>query len=331
MRRRDFIALLGSAAAAWPLAARAQQGGRIHRLGVLIGLPESDLGGQAEVAELRRGLRDLGWREGDNLRVDYRWSGADRERARVLAKEIVGLAPDVIIARSTPAAAALKAETHTIPIVFMQVAEPTVSGLVEGLSHPGGNITGFTNYEASIGGKWLQLLKEIAPQVVHVTIIFNPDTAPYARSFVGPAEMAAATLGMDVSTALIRSEADIQSTITAMAVRPGSGLIVIPDTFVNEHRELVVGLAARYRVPAIYSNSAASTTGPGLIVYNIDSLDISRRAAAYVDKIIKGEKPGDLPVQQPTKFRLTINLEAAMALGLTVPPSLLAIADEVIE
>jgi putative ABC transport system substrate-binding protein len=303
----------------------------MRRLGVLMGLPASDPRGQAEVAALVLGLRDLGWRDGVNLHIDYRWSGADPERARHLAKEIVGLAPDVILARSTPAAAALKAETQTIPIVFVQVAEPIVSGLVESLSHPGGNITGFTNYEASIGGKWLQLLKEIAPQVVHASIMFNPDTAPYARSFVGPAETAAAMLGIDVSTALIRTEADIESTISALAARPGSGLIVIPDTFANEHRELVFGLTAQYRIPAIYSTTGASTTSPALIIYNIASLDTLRRAATYIDKIIKGEKAGELPVQQPTQFRLVINLKTAMALGLTVPPTLLAIADEVIE
>jgi putative ABC transport system substrate-binding protein len=325
--RRDFMTILGGAAS-WPLAARAQQLGPMRRLGVLMGLPESDPGGRAEVAALLAGLRDLGWREGERLRIDYRWPGADRERARIFAKEIVGLSPDVILARSTPATAALKVETRTIPIVFVQVAEPTVSGLVESLSHPGGNITGFTNFEASMGGKWLQLLKEIAPQVARVTIMFNPDTAPYARSFLGPAEAAAATLGVDVNTALVQSEAEIDRTIGALAGWEGSGLVTIPDTFTNEHRDLVIALAARYRIPAIYSNSAA---GAGLISYAVDSLDVLRRAATYVDKIIKGERPGNLPVQQPTKFRLTINLKAAKALGLTAPPTLLVSADEVIE
>jgi len=325
VKRRDFITLLGGAAAAWPLAARAQR--REKRVGVLMGLPESDRVGQAEVAALRQGLRDLGWREGDDLRIDVRWPGADAERARILAKEIIALSPDVILARSTPATAALKAQTRTIPIVFVQVAEPIVSGLVESLSRPGGNITGFTNFEASIGGKWLQLLKEIAPEVVRITMMYNPDTAPYARSFLEPAKTAAATLDLDVSTATVRSEAEIENTIAALAARKGGGLVQIPDTFTNEHRELVAKLTAQYRIPAISSNSG----GGGLIVYNVDSLDVLRRAATYVDRIIKGEKPSNLPVQQPTKFRLTIDLKFAKALGLTVPPTLLAIADEVIE
>jgi putative ABC transport system substrate-binding protein len=327
VRRREFITLLG-ATATWPLAAGAQQTERVRRVGVLMGLPETDPGGRAEVVALLAGLRDLGWREGINLHVDIRWPGADTGQARTLAREMVGLSPDVIVARSTPATAALKAETRTIPIIFVQVAEPTVSGLVESLSRPGGNITGFTNFEASIGGKWLQMLKEIAPQVAHVKILFNPDTAPYARSFFGPSEAAAATLGVDVSAAQVRSEADIESTMVALAAREGAGLAAIPDTFVNAHRQQIAALAARYRIPAIYANS---DPGDGLIDYAIDSLDTFRRAASYVDRIIKGEKPGELPVQQPTKFRLTINLKTARALSLTVPPNLLAIADEVIE
>jgi putative ABC transport system substrate-binding protein len=327
MKRREFITVLGGAAVAWPLTVRAQQPSRMRRLGVLMGLPESDPVGQAEVTALLRSLRDLGWRDGDNLRIDYRWPGADSERAQILAKEIIALSPDVIIARSTPATAALKAETRTIPIVFVQVAEPIASGLVESLSRPGGNITGFTNYEASMGGKWLQLLKEIAPEVVHVTIMYNPDTAPYARSFLEPAETAAATLGLDVNTALVQSEAEIESAIATLAARKGGGLVLIPDTFTNAHRELVVALTMRYRIPAISSNSG----GGILIVYTVDSLDVLRRAAAYVDRILRGTKPGDLPVQLPTKFEFVINLKTAKTLGLIVPPTLLATADEVIE
>lgn len=327
IRRREFITLVGGTAAAWPLAVRAQQPSRRRRLGVVMGLPESDPVGQAEGIARLRGLRDLGWRDGDNLRIDYPLARRRSERALILAKEIIALSPDVIIARSTPAPTALKAETRTIPIVFVQVAEPIASGLVESLSRPGGNITGFTNYEASMGDKWLQLLKEIAPEVVHVTIMHNPDTAPYARSFLEPAETAAATFGLDVNTALVQSETEIESAIAALAARKGGGLVLIPDTFTNAHRELVVALTVRYRIPAISSNSG----GGVLIVYTVDSLDVLRRAATYVDRIMNREKPADLPVQQPTKFRLTVNLKVAKALGLTVPQTLLVSADDAIE
>ena len=330
MRRRDFVTLLGGAAAAWPLAARAQQAGGMRRIGVLMAQTDGDPAGPAEVDALRQGLRDLGWIEGRNLHIDYRWPGGDIERARAFAKEVVALKPDVLMARSTPATLALKAETGTIPIVFVSVAEPASSGLVESLARPGGNITGFTNFEASIGGKLLGLLKEVSPSLRRAAIIYNPNTAPFAQSYLRSAEAAATVLRVESVPSPVQNEADIESVLTALARAPGGGLVGIPDTFIQQRRELIIALVDRYRLPAIYAIRVWAPSG-GLMAYAVDTHDLIRRAAGYVDRILKGTNPGDLPVQQPSKYELVINLKTAKALGLEVPANVLALADEVIE
>jgi putative ABC transport system substrate-binding protein len=329
VKRRQFIALVGGAAA-WPLGARAQQPDRPRRIGVLMSLPEGDPGGQAEVDALQQGLRDLGWVEGHNIHIDYRWPGGDIERARALAKEMVALKPEVLVTRSTPATLALKAETSTIPIVFVAVAEPNVSGLVESLGRPGGNITGFTNFEASLGGKLMELLKQVSPHLKRASFLFNPATAPYAQSYLRSAQTASAALAVEPVASPVQNDADIEAAVTAIARAPGGGLIGIPDTFIQQRRDLIITLVGRYRLPAIYANRVWAPSG-GLMSYAVDTLDLLRRAAAYVDGILKGAKPTDLPVQQPTKFELIINLKTAKALGLEIPPTLLATADEVIE
>jgi putative ABC transport system substrate-binding protein len=329
VRRRDFIAGLGGAAA-WSVAARAQQGGRVRRLGVLIGTPSGDPGGQAEVAAFIKALADLGWVEGRNITVAYRWSAADIALANSYAKELVALNPDILLARSTPPTVALKSATTTIPIVFVNVAEPVSSGIVPNLVRPGGNVTGFTGFEASIGGKWLQLLKEVDPRLVRIGIIYNPQTAPFAGLFLRSIEMAAPTLGVETIAMPVHSEADIATALTSLAQRPGSGLVQILDTYTVEHRDTIIALAARLRLSALYSNSIATRSG-GLMAYAIDGLDQFQRAGTYVDRILKGAKPADLPVQQPTRFKLSINLKTAEALGLALPDLFVASADEVIE
>jgi putative ABC transport system substrate-binding protein len=329
MRRRQFITLVGGAAA-WPLAARAQQSERVRRIGVLMGLSEGDPGGQAEVDALQQGLRDLGWVEGHNIHIDYRWPGGDIERASALAKEVVAFKPDVLVTRSTPATLALKAETSTIPIVFVSISEPTASGLVESLGRPGGNITGFTNFEASIGGKLMDLLKQVSPALKRASFLYNPDTAPYAQLYLRSAQTAVASLAIEPIASPVRDDADIEAAITTLAREPGGGLIGIPDTYIQQRRDLIIALVDRYRLPAIYANRVWTPSG-GLMSYAVDTLDLLRRAAAYVDRILKGADPSDLPVQQPNKYELIINLKTAKALGLTAPLNLLATADEVIE
>jgi putative ABC transport system substrate-binding protein len=329
MRRRDFVMLAG-AALAWPRPARAQHGDRLRRIGVLMALPPSDPSGAAEAAALEQGLQELGWVRGRNLAIEYRWPGGDLERARAAAQEIVALSPDVLVGRSTPAIAALKALTQSIPIVFVQVAEPVGSGFVHSLAQPGGNITGFTNFEASIGSKWLALLKELAPGTVRAGVIFNSDTAPFARSFLRSVEAAAPELGAHVVPLAVHSAAEITEAITGLAREPGGSLVAIPDAFTAEHRDLIIGLAAKLKLPAVYPSQVFAASG-GLMVYAVDTHDLFQRAAGYVDRILKGAKPADLPVQQPAKFALSINLKTAKALGLTVPQTLLTSADEVIE
>jgi putative tryptophan/tyrosine transport system substrate-binding protein len=330
MRRREFLSLLGGAAAAWPLTARGQQSDRLRRIAVVMGLAEGDRGGQAEVDALQQGLRDFGWVEGHNIHIDYRWPGGDIERARAFAKEVVALKPDVLVTRSTPATLALKAETSTIPIVFVSIAEPTVSGLVESLGRPGGNITGFTNFEASLGGKLMDLLKQMSPRLKRASFLYNPATAPYAQSYLRSAQAAAAALAVEPLASPVQNDTDIEAAITALAREPGGGLVGIPDTFIQERRDLIITLVGRYGLPAIYANRVWAPSG-GLMSYAVDALDLFRRAAAYVDNILKGARPADLPVQQPSKYELVINLKTAAALGLTVPFNLLATADEVIE
>ncbi len=330
IRRRNFLTLVGGAVAAWPFAARAQQAGPVGHVGVLMSAVEGDPGGLAEVAALRQGLTELGWVEGRNLHIEFRWPGGDIERAQALALELVRLKPDVLLARSTPTTAALKRETGSIPIVFVNVTEPEQQGFVQSLARPGGNITGFTNFESMIGGKWLQLLKEVEPRLARVAVMFNPQTAPFAELFLRSVQAAAPGLAVEVAAMPVRSEAEIETSVMAFARLPAGGLVVIPDSFTGQHRDLVIALAARNRLPALYTNLVSTPNG-GLIAYAVDTRDLMHRAAGYVDRILKGEKPADLPVQQPAKFQLSINLKTAKALGLTVPEMLLYRADEVIE
>jgi putative ABC transport system substrate-binding protein len=329
MTRREFTTLFGGAAAAWPLAARAQQP-RMRRLGVLMSFAENDPGGISEMDELRTGLAELGWVEGRNIHVDVRWPGGNMERVPEMAVELVSLRPDILLARSTPTTAALKREGETIPIVFVNIIEPVEQGFVQNLARPGGNITGFTNFESMIGGKWLQLIKEVDPRITRVAVIFNPQTAPFAGLFVRSIEAAAPGLAIEVMTMPVASAANIEVAMTDFARRPGGGLVAIPDSFTGEHREHVIAQAARNRLPTLFSN-VVSTSNGGLMAYAVDTRDLMHRAAGYVDRILKGDKPAELPVQQPAKFTLSINLKSAKALGLTVPLSLMARADEVIE
>ncbi len=329
MHRRKVITLIGGAAATWPLVARAQQSDRMRRIGVLIGTAERDLDGQNRLTALRKAMQELGWLDGQNMRIDVRWAASD-DLTHDYAVEIVRLKPDVIVANGTPASFAFKQQTQTIPIVFAQVTDPVGQGLVQNLARPGGNLTGFTNYEFSMGGKWLQLLKEIAPQLTRTVVLFNPPTAPYAGLFLAPINETARSLSVEVVAKSVHNETDISSVIDECDRNPHAGLIVIPSVFMTVRRELIVGLAARSSVPALYPFRYFATSG-GLMSYGIADIDLFQHAASYVDRILKGEKPGDLPVQQPTKFQLVINLKTAKALGLDVPPALLASADEVIE
>jgi putative ABC transport system substrate-binding protein len=326
MRRREFIAGLGGAVA-WPLMAHALQGEQIRRVGVLMPFPNDDPDGQAEMAALRRGLAERGWIEGRTIDVAVQWAGGDPIEAS--AKELVGAKPDVLLSRSTPTTAALNNERGLIPLVFVNVAEPVEQGLVQSLSQPGGNITGFTNLEASVGSKMLQLLKEIDPHVVRVVVIYNPQTAPFARSYVRRMESALASLGVETTAMPVQNDSDIEAAMMG-AAGPGGGLVVIPDTYTFERRELIIALAERMHLPAVYGLRYFARSG-GLMVYTVDARDLMRRAADYVDRILRGAKPADLPVQLPTKFELIVNLKTAKTLGLEIPPNLLAVADEVIE
>jgi putative ABC transport system substrate-binding protein len=330
MRRRDFITLLVSASAAWPLTAFGQQPGPMRRVSVLMALPDGDPGGPAEVDALTSGLREHGWVEGRNIHVEYRWPGGDVERVRAYAKEVVALKSDVIITRSTPAALALKAETRTIPVVFVSLPEPTVSGLVETLARPGGNITGFTNLEGSIGGKWLELLKEVLPGLKRVTIIYNPDTAPFAQAYLLSAQAGATTLAVELRSIPVRSDTQIEAALTGIAGEPGGGLLVIPDAFLLQRRDAIIALVEHHRIPAIYATRPWTRSG-GLMAYAVDTVDLMRRAAGYVDRLLKGANPAELPVQQPSKYEFSINLKTAKAFGLDISTNLLALADEVIE
>ena len=329
MRRREVIALLGGAAAIRPLAARAQQPGRIRRVGVLMGGAESDPQQQARVAAFRQGLRDLKWVEGVNIQLDIRWGESDAARIAAIATELVALAPDVIVGTVTPALRALKQATKAIPIVFAGLSDPVGDGFVASLAKPGGNITGFSSADAGLGGKWLQLLKEISPGLTRVAAVFNPDTA--AHSIFWPAlEAAAPSVGVTLVRAEVRDQAGIESAIAGLAGTPGCGIVVMPDIFMTLHRRLTLTLAARHRVPVIHFLPNYAAEG-GLMAYGPDYADISRRSAAYVDLILKGAKPADLPVQNPVKFEFVLNLKTAQALGLAVPLSIIARADEVIE
>jgi putative ABC transport system substrate-binding protein len=329
MRRRDFITLIGGATA-WPLAARAQQLDVVRRIGVLTGFAESDREGQAFVAAFREGLQKLGWVEGRNIRIDYRWAALDTDLMQRFAKELVALQPDLILTQSTPAAAAMLQQTHTIPIVFAIVADPIGSGFVASFPQPGGNITGFVTMEPTMAGKWLELLKEIAPRVARVAMLFNPATAPYAEYWLNPFKAAAASFAVQAIVAPVHDKSELESVVVAQAREPNGGLIVMPDTFTTGHRSEITSLAARYRLPAVYPYRVFAEFG-GLLSYGDDLTDNFRRAASYADRILKGAKPSELPVQAPVKFELVINLKTAKALGLDVPAQLQQRADEVIE
>jgi putative ABC transport system substrate-binding protein len=330
MRRRDFIAGLGGAAFAGPFAVSAQVD-RIRRVGVLMGYGEADPEAKALLAEFTQGLSQLGWIEGRNLRMDVRWAPGRTDVMHTLAKELVDLRPDVILADSTPVTAALKRETQTIPIVFAVVADPVGSGFVTSLSRPSGNITGFSSVEASIASKWLELLTAIAPDVKRATMMFNPDTAPYIKSYALPFfEAAARSLKVTLIAAPVHGDAEIETAITELGREPGGGLLGMPDNFVEIHRALIISLAARANVPAVYQTPVIARDG-GLLSYGANFRDIFRRSANYVDRILRGEKPSELAVQLPIKYLMVVNLRTAKALGLTVPPSILLAADEVIE
>jgi ABC-type uncharacterized transport system substrate-binding protein len=329
VRRREFLTLVG-AAVAWPIAARAQQPDRMRRLGVLMGFAESDREGQAFVAAFRGGLQKLGWVEGRNIRIDYRWTGLDKELMQRFAKELVALQPDLILTQSTPATAELLQQTRTIPIVFGLLADPIGSGFVASFPRPGGNVTGFVTMQPTMAGKWLELLKEIAPRVARVAMLFNPATAPYAEYWLNPFKGAAASFAVQAIVASVHNTSELDSVVAAQAHEPNSGLIVMPDTFMTEHRSEITSLAARYRLPAVYPYRVFAEFG-GLLSYGDDLTDNFRRAASYVDRILKGEKPSGLPVQAPVKFELVINLKTAKGLGLDVPAHLQQRADELIE
>jgi putative tryptophan/tyrosine transport system substrate-binding protein len=327
--RRQLITLLCGAAGAWPVAARAQQSARKRRIGVLMALSESDPEAKARVKAFEQGLHDWGWVKEQNLLIDYRWTVADITPIQSHAAELVRSAPELIIANSTPVLAALRQETRTIPLVFVQVIDPVTRGFVATLARPSGNITGFTNFEFPMGSR-VEVLKEVAPVIARVAIIYNPETAPYGEEFFRQIKAAASSLTIEAIDAPVRQPADLQRTIVQVAAKPHGGLIVIPDAFTSVHRDLIVELAAQHRLPAIYPFRYFAMSG-GLVSYGVDSPDIFRRSASYVDRILKGESPSELPVQAPTKFELVINLKTAKSLGLEVPSRLLALADEVIE
>jgi putative tryptophan/tyrosine transport system substrate-binding protein len=329
VRRREFISLFGGAVAAWPLTVRAQQPERVRRIGVLMVLNENDPQSQGRVTAFQQGLENLGWTVGRNLAIDYRWGVSSDERARASAAQLLRLAPDLILANGVSAVRAAQQATRTVPIVFIGASEPVALGLVASLARPGGNTTGFTNLEPSVGGKWVELLKEIAPSVTRVALIFNP-ASPSPVQFMLPAQAAGVGLGLETGEVHVHDAAEIEMVLAGLGREPGVGLIFPPDTFTGFHRQLIVELAARYRLPAIYPFGFFAAAG-GLLSYGPDVTDQFRRSVTYVDRILRGETPGDLPVQQPTKFEFVINLRAVKALGLDIPPTLLARADEVIE
>ena len=329
MRRRQFITLLGGAGT-FPFIAHAQQADRMRRIGALMGIAENDVDAKVRAVALRQGLHELGWIEGRNVSIEYRWAAADQERMAAYAAELVAFAPDLILANTTPVVVALKKATSTIPIVFVNVVDPVGRGFVANLARPGGNITGFLIFEFSMAGKWLQTLKQVAPRVKRVAIIFNPQTAPFSESFVRVAEAAAPAFAAEIVPAGVRDNTELETAMVSFADKPDGGLIVLPDIFNTRYRDAIVVLAARHRLPAVYPFRYFAASG-GLVSDGIDPTDVIRRAAGYVDRILKGEKPADLPVQAPTKYELVINLKTAKALGLDIPATVLARAEEVIE
>jgi putative tryptophan/tyrosine transport system substrate-binding protein len=329
MRRREFILVLGGAAAAWPLVARAQQSRRMPQITIWMARAE-DAEGRRHATAFREGLRARGWIDGRNIRTDYRWVPGDVDRVRTTAKEVAAQQPDLIVAETTPAVAALSHEKPTTPIVFINVSDPVGSGFISSLPHPGGAITGFMSNEPTLGGKWPELIKEVASGIVRIGFLFNPNTSPHAEAFMRQAEAAASAIGIKLSAAPFQDDADIERAIAALSREPGSGLIVLPEPSTNVRSAIIIELAARYRLPTLYA-FRYQATGGGLISYGVDLADSFRDAASYVDRILKGEKPADLPVQAPTKFVLVVNLKTAKTLGLEVPTSTLLRATEVIE
>ena len=329
MRRREFIGGLGSTVG-WPLAAQAQPAERVHLIGVLMAYDENDPEAKRWLSAFMQGLAELGWSGGHTLRMDVRWATGNIDRMGMFAKELVGLRPDVILASGTPGTAALQRETRTIPIVFVPVSDPVGSGFVASLPRPGGNITGFISYEASLAGKWLQLLTEIAPEVKRAAAIFNPEGNVQRSYYLPSFEQTARSLKVEPITALVHSDAEIAAAITSLGREPGGGLVVMPDSFMVVHRATIILLAAQYNVPAIF-NFIGFVKDGGLLSYGPDLFDQFRRAASYVDRILRGAKTADLPVELPVKFEMAVNVKTAKALGLTVPQSILLRADEVIE
>jgi putative tryptophan/tyrosine transport system substrate-binding protein len=330
MKRREFITLLGGTAASVPFAVRAQQAERMRRVGVLMAYAEGDREAQARAAALREGLQKLGWLEGRNIQIDIRWATASVEQIKHFAQELVASQPDLIVSSTTPTTEALLRQTRSIPIVFATVADAVGGGFVASMSRPGGNATGFSNLEGSMAGKWLELLKQIAPKLKRVALLFNPATAPYADIYLTPFKSAAASLDMEAIVTPVADSSELESAIAALARAPGCGLMVIPDPSMSNRSREITALAARHGLLAVYPFRYYVELG-GLVSYGNDQADNYRRAAAYVDRILKGDKPGDLPVQAPVKFELTINLKTAKMLGLDVAPSLLQQADMVIE
>jgi putative ABC transport system substrate-binding protein len=325
MRRREFITLVG-AAAAWPIAARSQE--RMRHIGILMGIA-NDQEGQRRIAAFRQGLQELGWTEGRDVGFEYRWGAGDIDSIRAQAAQLIALRPDIILANSTIAAKVMKQETQAIPIVFVQVADPVRDRIVTSLARPGGNITGFTSFEYTMGGKWLETLKEIAPAVARVALLHHPQDSNWP-GFSSAIERVAPSFGVQLVPTGVSDAGEIESAIDAFAKSANGGLIVLPTPVTNIHRKLIFAMAARHRLPSVYPFRFFAVDG-GLVAYGFDSIDPFRRAASYANRILKGEKPADLPVQAPTKYELAINLRTAKALGLEIPPTLLARADEVIE
>ena len=329
MRRREFITLVGGVAAAWPLAAHAQQGERMRRIGVLMNLASDDAEGQARIATVLHRLQQLGWTEGGNMRIDYRWAAGNVGLFQRYAEELLALTPDVILALAAPSVQALQRATRTVPIVFASVSDPVASGIVQSLARPGGNATGFMQFEFGLSGKWPELLKQLAPDVMRAAVLRDPDVGTGTTQFAVIQAMAP-LLRVEVSPVNVRDPSEIRRAVEAFARSPNGGLIVTASALAVRHRDLIITLAARHKLPTLYFDRSFVAAG-GLISYGPDYVDQYRQAAGYVDRILRGENPGDLPVQAPTRFELSLNMQAAKALGLAVPPMLLARADEVIE
>jgi putative ABC transport system substrate-binding protein len=330
MQRREFITIIGGTTIGWPFTVRAQQADRVRLIGVLMDYSDKDPASQSMVAAFRSTLAKLGWKEGRDLRIDVRWSSGNAERVKALAKELVDLRPDAILGRGTVETFALSSLTQTIPIVFAFVSDPIGSGFAASLAHPGGNVTGFTNVESTTGGKWVELLKELAPRTDRVALMFNPTTAPPLQFYLPSIQAAAASHAIQVTNAPIHAKDEIESVIAALARDPGGSLIVMPDTFNVSNRDLIVAMAARYGVPSVSPNRVFADSGL-LISYGTDIAESFRQAAGYVDRILRGDRPGDLPIQRPAKFELVINMKTVKALHLKVPAPLLSTADDVIE